>query len=355
MNRTLRRPMFKMGGSTNEGITSGLDAPRQQYNLAGRVLPTQEEFQQAKSMFPQFQRPEGEGLSRFLINFGLNLASTPPTGSGFGGLLSTAASAAKEPTAELFKDLDDERATKFATDADLFKTLIEAKADAQGGTSGKTYARLEIAQDIERTMTDITDLKSKLSKDPTNEGLKNELAKKEARLNYLGKENATGKALMQNTDFTENVLKSIVKVLKDEEIPDPENPGQMKLKYTGKDDPLLLKEAYRQFYEFFSTVPETEREESADGGRIGLQMGSKPPAMAQEPMTMTQEPNMSQAPKIDFDTLRARLPKEIGDDIVRLIAQSPEALEDFATIATQQDVDQFNTKYSVNLVLPQEA
>ena len=202
-------------------------------------------------------------------------------------------------------------------------------------------------------MTDITDLKSKLSKDPTNEGLKNELAKKEARLNYLGKENATGKALMQNTDFTENVLKSIVKVLKDEEIPDPENPGQMKLKYTGKDDPLLLKEAYRQFYEFFSTVPENEREESADGGRIGLQMGSEPKSMTQQPMSMNQE--TSQTPKIDFATLRARLPKEIGDDIVRLIAQSPEALEDFATIATQQDVDQFNTKYSVNLVLPQEA
>ena len=32
-----------------------------------------------------------------------------------------------------------------------------------------------------------------------------------------------------------------------------------------------------------------------------------------------------------------------------------EALEDFATIATQQDVDLFNQKYSVNLVLPQEA
>ena len=158
---------------------------------------------------------------------------------------------------------------------------------------------------------------------------------------------------MQNTDFTENVLKSIIKVLKNEEIPDPENPGQMKLKYTGKDDQELLKEAYRQFYEFFSTVPEGEREESADGGRIGLQMGSKPPAMTQEPMSMNQE--TSQTPKIDFATLRARLPKEIGDDIVRLIAQSPEALEDFATIATQQDVDQFNKKYSVNLVLPQEA
>jgi hypothetical protein len=348
MNRTLKRPMFRIGGSAGTGITSGLDTPRKNYFDAGRVIPTAEEFKQVKDMYPQFQRPEGQGLSRFLTTFGLNLLSQPSQGSGFGGLLSTAATAAKEPTAQLFKDIDTERATQFATDADIFKTLIEAKGDAAGGTTGKTYAKLEIAGDIERTMTDITDLKLKLKTDPKNEGLLNELAKKEARLNYLGKENATGKALMQNTDFTENVLKSIVKVLKNEEIPDPENPGQMKLKYTGKDDPLLLKEAYRQFYEFFSTVPEDEREESADGGRIGLQMGSEPPAMAQEP-------NMSQAPKIDFSTLRARLPKEIGDDIVRLIAQSPEALEDFATIATQQDVDQFNTKYSVNLVLPQEA
>ena len=35
MNRTLRRPMFRMGGSTGEGITSGLQAPRQQYQGTG--------------------------------------------------------------------------------------------------------------------------------------------------------------------------------------------------------------------------------------------------------------------------------------------------------------------------------
>ena len=28
MNRILKRPMFRMGGSTNEGITSGLDTPK---------------------------------------------------------------------------------------------------------------------------------------------------------------------------------------------------------------------------------------------------------------------------------------------------------------------------------------
>ena len=51
-------------------------------------------------------------------------------------------------------------------------------------------------------------------------------------------------------------------------------------------------------------------------------------------------------------TKRARLPNEITDDIVELMSNSAEALEDFAMISSQQEVDQFNKKYSVNLVLP---
>ena len=340
MNRVLKRPMFRMGGSSNEGITSGLSSPRQNYFDAGRVLPTREEFEQAKSMYPQFEVPKGQGLSRFLMTTGLNLLSTPPQG----GLLATAATAAKEPTEQLFKDIDTQRATQFATDADLFKTLIEAKGEAAGGTSGKTYAKLEIASDIEKTMAEVTKLKKDLEKDPGNETLRNQLDQKEARLNYLSKENAVGKSLMQNTDFAENVLKGIINQLKNETLPNSEE-----LKYPeGKKDPELLKEAYRLYSEFFAAVPEVE-EAKAKGGRVGLQMGGEPMPMAQE----TAMPDKS--PKIDFATLRARLPKEIGADIVRLISASPEALEDFATIATQQDVDQFNKKYSVNLVLPQEA
>ena len=336
MNRTLKRPMFRIGGSAGTGITSGLDKPRQQYNIAGRVLPTAEEFEQAKAMYPQFQTPPNQGLSRFLMTTGLNLLSQPPRGSGFGGLLSTVATAAKDPTQQLFKDIDARRATQFATDADLFKTLIEAKGEAAGGTSGKTYAKLQIANDIENTMAEITKLKQQLEKDPENTTLKNQFDQKQARLNYLSKENSVGKSLMQNTDFAENVLKGIINQLKDETLPNSEE-----LKYPeGKKDPALLKEAYRLYSEFFAAVPEAE-ETKAAGGRVGLQMGG-------EAMT-------DKSPKIDFETLRARLPKEIGDDIVRLISQSPEALEDFATIATQQDVDQFNKKYSVNLVLPQEA
>ena len=329
-----------MGGSSNEGITSGLSSPRQNYFDAGRVLPTREEFEQAKSMYPQFEVPKGQGLSRFLMTTGLNLLSTPPQG----GLLATVATAAREPTEQLFKDIDTQRATQFATDADLFKTLIEAKGEAAGGTSGKTYAKLEIASDIEKTMAEVTKLKKDLEKDPGNETLRNQLDQKEARLNYLSKENAVGKSLMQNTDFAENVLKGIINQLKNETLPNSEE-----LKYPeGKKDPELLKEAYRLYSEFFAAVPEVE-EAKATGGRVGLQMGGEPMPMAQE----TAMPDKS--PKIDFATLRARLPKEIGDDIVRLIATSPEALEDFATIQTQQDVNNFNIKYDVELVLPAEA
>ncbi len=341
MNRVLKRPMFRIGGSTGTGITSGLDKPRQGYkNPTGLVdvLPTREEFLQAKEMFPRYTIPQSAAVNRLLISGGLDLLSRPPQG----GLLGTTAAAFKEPTQQFFKDQDTQRATQFATDADLFSTLIEAKGEAAGGTTGKTYAKLQIANDIENTMQQITNLRLKLKKDPENQTLKNQLDQKETRLNYLSKENAVGKSLMQQTDFAENVLKGIVNQLKDETNPDGS------LKYPdGKKDPALLQEAYRQYAEFFQSVPEVEEDEGmASGGRVGLQMGG-------EAMTMDQ--GAAEEPKIDFATLRARLPNEISDDVVRLIAQSPEALEDFATIATQQDVDLFNQKYSVNLVLPQEA
>ena len=61
---------------------------------------------------------------------------------------------------------------------------------------------------------------------------------------------------------------------------------------------------------------------------------------------------MQEVPVMDFSTLRNRLPKEITDDIVQLLANSKEALQDFYYLTNQQDVGQFNTKYGVNLILP---
>jgi hypothetical protein len=56
--------------------------------------------------------------------------------------------------------------------------------------------------------------------------------------------------------------------------------------------------------------------------------------------------------KLSFAELRQKLPEEITNDIVQLIANSEEALQDFAYIKTQTDINDFNLKYGVNLVLP---
>ena len=55
---------------------------------------------------------------------------------------------------------------------------------------------------------------------------------------------------------------------------------------------------------------------------------------------------------LTFAELRDRLPPEITDDVVQMLSSSEEALQDFAYIRTQQDINQFNVKYGVNLVIP---
>jgi hypothetical protein len=96
MNRVLKRPMFRMGGFTGTGITSGL--PRASYAEGPGpegVKSTIERLQEAAGPAREF------GIEDFLIPFGLNFASATPRGKGFSGLVATAAGAAKEPAADL--------------------------------------------------------------------------------------------------------------------------------------------------------------------------------------------------------------------------------------------------------------
>ena len=74
----------------------------------------------------------------------------------------------------------------------------------------------------------------------------------------------------------------------------------------------------------------------------------------QAAMPTDQGPSPKDMGAITYEELRARLPQEISDDIVRLLANSAEALEDFAMIQTEQDINTFNKKYGVTLVLPSE-
>ena len=87
--------MFRIGGPANEGITSGLG--RQGYEHGGSHTYEERVGESANERAAILRRAAGQtpdtSLSQFLIDFGLDIASRPPSGSIF----STAAAAAKEP------------------------------------------------------------------------------------------------------------------------------------------------------------------------------------------------------------------------------------------------------------------
>ena len=126
MNRVLKRPMFRIGGSAGTGITSGLDQPRQMYSEAGAVNPNP----YATNLMPGT-------LPGFLTSFGLDLLSRPPSG----GLLSTVAQSAKGPfetfqAAQLRKgEIEGERQFK----RELLETELEAKKEIAGMDGGALY------------------------------------------------------------------------------------------------------------------------------------------------------------------------------------------------------------------------
>jgi len=96
MNRTLRRPMFRRGGSA-EGITSGLDKPKRGLvdepgGYAGDLEKIQEQRNLINELAPRTQRPD-RSFNNFLINMGLDLVSRPKSGNIFQQL----GSSAKEP------------------------------------------------------------------------------------------------------------------------------------------------------------------------------------------------------------------------------------------------------------------
>ena len=122
MNRVLKRPMFRIGGSAGTGITSGLDKPQKMAN-GGRTGYA--------NGTPNFQFG---GVPGFLTNFGLNLLSTPPQGNIF----QTAATAAKDP----FNILQAQQtaAMKTASDRAFARELSEEEREFEAGQLEKKLA-----------------------------------------------------------------------------------------------------------------------------------------------------------------------------------------------------------------------
>ena len=140
MSRILKRPMFKMGGSTeNSGIMDGM---RNRFENGGDVEQVLKQLDE-RAPAPNF------GRSQFLTEFGLNLLATPPQGNIF----QTSAIAARDPFARFQENrarsaasrreimaqlLGQERQFKF--DRDLQREKLDAQKEIAGVEAKRNIA-----------------------------------------------------------------------------------------------------------------------------------------------------------------------------------------------------------------------
>ena len=324
-----------MGGST-EGILSGLDTPKleasrtgyQEGDLVSDVREMYPELQELRRELIDKERGRGApgSVSNFLTGFGLNLLSQP----GGSNIFQTAAKAAQTPYQQFVsarqreQDLDTARdEALFGDTLDAARRIREAKIEGEGGGDRlNVEVEQEIVGNLQEKQKELQDKLKELDKPQTGSDI--DIEERQPGID------AAKKDIQRQIDNNKIKQELITGAQKD-----PVASAILK----GIANGIFTFDQYEE-YKKTGKVP---REGSAEGGRIGYQAGS-----------MVEAPTRSEVANLDFSTLRSRLPKEIGDDIVKLIADSGEALTDFANIRTQQDVDDFNQRYKVDLVLPAE-
>ena len=380
MNRIMKRPMFRKGGSAGEGITSGL-APRQGYQEAGSV----EQFDLRNATMDQlraeaqrqgFQAPPmapDNSLRNFKIDFGLDLVSRSPGGNIF----QTAGAAAKEPfsnfrtsRAAYNKGINDRAINKYNSESDMFKTLIGAQADILGSDGGsKTFAKQANDAEIQALMTELftLDANQKTDQRLTDEEYAQQQTSLMTRLQaYTGK-NPAVTSLFGNKEQATLVIEGIQNDITNSEAvikimgPDGEMIEVVEGDYADENPKYIAEETAKRYIALYNKMVR-ESMGLAEGGRANFSLGgSGANPLVEEQVTEISETETQPkeiAPTGDglsYEELRGRLPKEITDDIVVILAESPQALVDFAEIQTQTDVDEFNMKYGVNLSLPSGA
>ena len=352
--------MFRLGGSTS-GITSGLDTPKR-----GRVdgpggyagIDYDKAYETEQKITDKYYPKKGADINRFLINWGLNMAGNAPSGNIF----QTAAKEAQGPTDELFAGMDRRDAMRSASGADLFGKIISAEGEMMG--EGKTY-KDQVMLDA---LLDATKEKIRITKALEEEGLEataiekleNDLIIADTTIHQIKKRDPLVDKFLGSTAVVKELLDVILPSYDKMMIANPENPDTQILKYpkTPEGQAQKIQDAMA---EIMKIIKSGAASSYATGGRAGYAQGELVEDISmQETIQPEGMPNaMGQAPEVEaagmsFEELRERLPQTITDDIVILLSQSGQALEDFATIQTQQDVDNFNTKYNVNLVLPSE-
>jgi len=383
--------MFRRGGSTGEGITSGLTRPGYKNGSSPTELVwTDEERERMMKALPE--RGKSSSGADFWLNFGTNILAQP----GGRPILQTLGTAAKEPLSQYQKDKAYERMAPREEEIDLLKTFMTAKGDmlSDSGSSDlawreKNALRLREAKD--QMFSHNKAWKSEWNNIENLEGEAKDIAQQELQqwenekslidgdLDIFEKETEMELQLLVGGKVgVDELHRMFKKKLQADETPmigpdgkpmledpsdptsiitisdyylDPENFGELRIK--------MIEMTYEEIDKIKSKRRGWKGEKGGRAGYQGGELVEQEDVNIQTPrgdVAMQETIEEGTTPdQLSFQELRSRLPVEITDDIIRLMANSPEALTDFAQIQTQQDVDNFNSKYGVNLVLPSEA
>ena len=366
MSRILRRPMFRGGRVARAG--GGLSNFRQGYEPGGEVMSVYDRISQQVPMPERRKRtPLTVGDYLRIASSGLEILGAPSEGGGIGGTLATASG----PLSKLGVDLGtsiDARDQKIEEDyqqdiadrKDLVTSLV-------GGQLEYDIGKLKAKGEKEFIVEQINSYWEPLIEAETDPDKKDALEKEKRADTYnvivLGEDVSDKYKILNNAEAYEIASDNARAEL--EATINTDTGMNWKREDKGYAEQLAqLTNKYLRIATQFLQPDLAQK----DGGRIGKANGGVMTedvnVMEQTPMgttdvnvseTKSMAPTKTNEINISYQQLRDRLPPEISDDIVLLLSQSYEAFADFAEIQTQADVNEFNTKYNVQLFLPQQS
>ena len=324
--KVLKRPMFRIGGgvdSQGTGITSGMDTPRQNFKLGTLGELTTEREKLYGEAVSGYEKLRGQ-LGPLAL---LKMASTGAF-QNVGSLL----------------DIPQAIGSPEALGATMEGLSSMPKVDL--GISklklGKVEGDIETRLAINKANQKKYELQERLNTFRANNEKLDQMEQVAGGLEELKKNPAAYrvyKRIEDENNFIFRAMSELSYVLS----------GMLKF---GED--ADIEDLMEQYQEAKTKV------RGAQGGiiRKNYQEGVGPNIMEQgaavmdqgatvQPAAVQQQPEQQDP----YQILRQRLPAEVPDEIVRLIAYNKEAFQDFANIQTQDDITAFNDKYGVSLVI----
>jgi len=378
MSRILRRPMFRGGRVESKedlkvidqmGIAKLAQGGRVGYVEGGEVEDYMEIIEAVRKSRPELPKKKRMSTGDYLriASAGMDILGAPSEGSGIGGALRSAAN----PLSKLGGDLATSMDAKTAARAELLQNEESAITDMAGAIMKSRNYRPDRGFNVDRTMKIIEDnLKIRQEIDAALESdasLVKYIQDKELNLTTAEEIAALKLQLKNQREIAKAKLKDVLP--KNENMTAFLKTSQARLVFAS----TIQAEENRQgitmdnpAFNMSALIEAINRIGQKDGGlTTGYAEGGLTEMMAEETIntpegseTMEEEvveetPGPEASAPLTYDELRLRLPPEVSDSVVKLLAASDEALLEFSNIATQQDVDEFNVKYGVELVLPQ--